>query len=88
MAEIVEQERLALKRLIGRELGLPPEQPRIFAAQKRAAFKDMDIKVLPVDASQWQPLQDLTVGSPTFGENYYFPNIDDPYTIRAFAPLP
>lgn len=88
MAEVVELERKALKRLIGREIGLPPEQPRIFLGQKRAAFQEADILALPVDASQYQPLQDLTVGSATFGMSYFFPNIDNPYTIQAFQPLP
>lgn len=88
MAEIIEVERRTIQQLVGRKLGLPPTQPRLYDSQKAAPFNESIILTFPVDASNYTPLQDLDTSSATFGQPYFFPDIDDPYNAGPFQPLP
>jgi len=80
MAEAVEKYRQAARRNSARAVGLRIDQPNTTAADMHllGGGNHTDIFALPVDGTEWHPLQDITPGSPTLGELYFLPGIDIP----------
>lgn len=67
--------------LAGSSVGLSHRQRRSHAGQQGARGIEADILSLPVDASQWQSMQDLDPLSGTFGNMFFmadFHTPDDP----------
>lgn len=56
--EGLERERKALQQLALRALGQDPHQDRLSVGQLRSAGLESDIESLPVDMSEYQPIQD------------------------------
>lgn len=60
------------------QLGLRVEQPTRTVSNQKAQLMRGDIYAMPTDANNWQPLQDLTPGSSTFGAFFFLPDYSIP----------
>jgi hypothetical protein len=84
MAEKVSIYRRAFRLFVNKATGLSSDQRRVMSGQAAAVRADTILMSLPVDASEYKPLQDLTPGSPTLGKFYGIIDVDrldDPNVI-------
>lgn len=78
MADAARLNRQAVQILSVRGIGLPANQPTATQANQRTRGSQSDIYALPLDASNWQPLQDTNPASATFGQFYFLPDFSTP----------
>lgn len=76
----VEAMRRWLVRLVERKQGNRPDNPQTVAVNKNVRGQESEILKLPIDASNWEPLQ-----SPGTGEFYFTADYDS--ADGAFSPL-
>jgi hypothetical protein len=80
MADGVEALRKAAAANAARRVGLRVDQPNVTVGdmQLLGAGNQSEIFALPVDTTDWHPLQDVTVGSATLGMLYFLQDVDIP----------
>jgi len=80
MAEGIKLQRDAAQNNSARSVGLRLGQPNLTVGDMNllGTGNQSDVLALPVDASNWKPLQDITVGSATIGKLYFLPDVDVP----------
>ena len=78
MADGVRLYRDGLQGLAARGVGLDMKQPTDTLANQRSRGQQSDVYAMPVDGSQWQPLQILDTSDPNFGAFVFLPDYDMP----------
>lgn len=78
MADAVRLNRDAMQILASRGVGLRSDQPTSMLANQRTRGNQSDVYAMPVDGTNWHPLQDLDVESDTFGAFFFLPGYDTP----------
>ena len=80
MADRVKVERDASANNSVRRVGLRLNQSNLTVADMNllGSGNQSDVFALPVDTSDWQPLQDITSGSATLGMLFFLPDVDIP----------
>lgn len=80
MPEGIEVIRKGHARLVGRALGLRPEQPNVTVGQQRVTGggRQTDVFAMPHNGGSWQALQVTDPLSANFGLFYFLPDYDIP----------
>lgn len=78
MADAIRLNRDAQQKLAAQGVGLRSDQPTATLANQRARGQQSDIFAMPVDGTNWRPLQVLDVGDSNFGRFYFLPDYDVP----------
>jgi len=70
--------RTAQQILAARSVGLAANQPTQTLANQRSRGNASDVYAMPLDGSEWLPLQVTDPSSPDFGKTYFLPGYDVP----------
>jgi hypothetical protein len=76
--EAIETLRKSVERLVAQKLGMDQHQPRRFTGQTSASDFMRVIMALPVDNSEWTPLQDTLTGELFFSADNSLVDGGDP----------
>lgn len=78
MADFVRLTRDSMQALAAAGIGLNTNQPTGSLSNQKVRGQQSDVYAMPVDASQWEPLQVLDVTDPNFGKFLYLPDYSTP----------